>query len=326
MAGGLDFTTVLLVIVAVIAAVFIAKGLRIVQQSEAMVIERLGSYNRTLTSGVNWIIPFVDKPRAIKVKRYLHKLPEPVVLDEIRIDRRETVLDFPRQPVVTRDNVTVQINGALYFQIIDPSTAVYAVENLVQAVEILAKTSLRSEVGKMELDQIFESREEINARLQTTMDEAGDKWGVKVTRVEIQDIDIPPEVEDAMRTQMVAERSRRAAVTEAEGKKRAAILEAEGDKEAAVLRADGQREAIQRVLLAAEDKLQPEDAVSYLLALEYLETLPDIAKKGERVFLPYEASALLGSLGMMGSLLGNGGGAGTGGPAGSGIPRTRPGT
>lgn len=322
MSGGIDFSTLLLLIAAAIAAVFIAKGLRIIQQSEAMVIERLGSYNRTLTSGVNWIIPFIDKPRAIKVRRYLHKQPEPVVMDEIRIDRRETVLDFPRQPVVTRDNVTVQVNGALYFQIVDPATAVYAVENLVQAVEILAKTSLRSEVGKMELDQIFESREEINARLQNTMDEAGDKWGVKVTRVEIQDIDIPPEVEDAMRTQMVAERSRRAAVTEAEGKKRAAILEAEGEKEAAILRADGQREAIQRVLLAAEGKLEPEDVVSYLLALEYLETLPDIAKKGERVFLPYEATALLSSLGLMGNLLGDEKG---GGNTGASVPRTRAG-
>jgi regulator of protease activity HflC (stomatin/prohibitin superfamily) len=282
----------------------------VVQQSEAMVIERLGSFNRVLMPGLNWVIPFIDVPRSIKMKRYIKISGQiaPMIIDEYRIDRRETVLDFPGQPVITTDNVSVNVNGALYFQIIDPEKAVYEAENLVQAVEVLAKTSLRSEVGKMELDKLFESRQEINDSLQVVMDEAGNKWGVKVTRVEIQDIVIPDEVEDAMRKQMTAERERRAmvkeangrkeaAIAEAEGMRQAAILKAEGDKEAAILRAQGERQAIEQVLSAASDKIDPQQVIAYLLGLKYLETLPDIAKDGERVFLPYEASAFLSGIG-----------------------------
>ncbi|WP_245879546.1 SPFH domain-containing protein [Zobellella endophytica] len=298
----------------------IIKGLMIVQQSEAVVIERLGSYQKTLSPGINWIIPFVDKPRSIKVRRYQAIGGEniPVVQEETRIDRRETVLDFPGQSVITADNVSVTVNGALYFQVIDPERAVYQTENLIQAIEILAKTSLRSEVGKMELDKLFESRQEINDKLQIVMDEAGNKWGVKVTRVEIQDINIPAEVEDAMRKQMAAERERRAlvlrasgereaAIAKAEGEKRSNILVAEGEKEAAILMAEGQRQAIDKVLAAGGDRLDPQLVVGYLLGLEYLKTLPDIGKEGDRIFLPYEASSVLGAVGSLEALLkGNG--------------------
>ncbi|WP_458734917.1 SPFH domain-containing protein [Zobellella taiwanensis] len=312
----MDVMLIIALVFTVLVLALVIKGLMIVQQSEAVVIERLGSYQKTLSPGINWIIPFVDKPRSIKVRRYQAIGGEnvPVVQEETRIDRRETVLDFPGQSVITADNVSVTVNGALYFQVIDPERAVYQAENLIQAIEILAKTSLRSEVGKMELDKLFESRQEINDKLQIVMDEAGNKWGVKVTRVEIQDINIPAEVEDAMRKQMAAERERRAlvlqasgereaAIARAEGEKRSNILVAEGEREAAILMADGQRQAIDKVLSAGSDRLDPQLVVGYLLGLEYLKTLPDIGKEGDRIFLPYEASSVLGAVGSIETLL-----------------------
>ncbi|MCS4502694.1 hypothetical protein KBTX_00124 [wastewater metagenome] len=305
-------------ILAAVAIAVIIKGIMLVQQSEAVVMERLGSYSKTLTPGINWVIPFIDRPRAITVRRYREKGGEMTAFVErvTRIDRRETVLDFPGQNVVTRDNVTVTVNGALYFQILDPKMAVYEVENFIQAVEVLAKTSLRSEIGKMELDKLFESRDEVNNALQTTMDEVGDKWGVKVNRVEIQDIAMPTEVEEAMRLQMAAERKRRATVTEAngqkeaeiaraEGEKRAAVLTAEGDREAAILRAEGESKAITRLTEATGDAAGMDTIIGYLLGLEYLKKLPDIAKEGDRVLVPYESSALLGALSSFRELGGN---------------------
>ncbi len=171
-------------IIVVIGVLIISKGLVIVRQSEVMVIERLGSFHRVLESGINIIIPFIEQPRAITMLRY-RKMGEDytaITSDEIRIDRRETVMDFPGQPVVTTDNVTVRINGALYYQIIDPKRAVYEVENMSQAVEVLAKTTLRSVVGKMELDKLFESRAEVNNEIQAAMEEPASKWGVKISR------------------------------------------------------------------------------------------------------------------------------------------------
>ncbi|OYD23922.1 SPFH domain-containing protein [Oceanimonas baumannii] len=312
----MDIMLIIALVFTVLVLALVIKGLMIVQQSEAVVIERLGSYQKTLSPGINWIIPFVDKPRSIKVRRYQAIDGENVAIvqEETRIDRRETVLDFPGQSVITADNVSVTVNGALYFQVIDPERAVYQTENLIQAIEILAKTSLRSEVGKMELDKLFESRQEINDKLQLVMDEAGNKWGVKVTRVEIQDILIPAEVEDAMRKQMAAERERRAlvlqangereaAIARAEGEKRSNILVAEGEKEAAILMAEGQRQAIDQVLAAGSDRLDPQMVVGYLLGLEYLKTLPEIGKEGDRIFLPYEASSVLGAVGSIEALL-----------------------
>jgi regulator of protease activity HflC (stomatin/prohibitin superfamily) len=221
------------------------------------------------------------------------------VVQETKIDVRETVLNFPDQPVVTNDNVSIQINGALYFQIQSPKQAVYEVENLIQAVEVLSKTTLRAVVGARELDTLFSSRDEINNELQNVMDEAGNKWGVKVNRVEIQDITLPEEVEDAMRQQMTAERKRRATVTEANGYKEAQIKEAEGDKEAAIQRAEGEKGAIEKVLSAGQEMnqdIEPRTVISYLIAQRYMEKLPDIAKNGDRVLVPYEATGLLGSL------------------------------
>jgi len=204
----------------------------------------------------------------------------------------------------------VQIDGALYFQIQSPKQAVYEVENFVQAIEVLTKTTLRAVVGARELDVLFSSRDEINNSLQNVMDEAGDKWGVKVNRVEIQDIQLPEEVEDAMRQQMTAERKRRATVTEANGYKEAQIRQAEGDKEAAIQRAEGEKEAaikqaegekqaIENVLGAGRElnaNLDQQTVVNYLIAQKYMEKLPNIAKDGERVIVPYEATGLIGSI------------------------------
>lgn len=275
---------IIILFILALVVILLAKGLMIVQQSEAVVIERLGSYSRTLESGVNLVIPFIDKPRSITIRRYREVKGDnlPLVVEETRIDRRETVMDFPGQSVVTTDNVTVTVNGALYFQIVDPKRAVYEVENFTQAVEVLAKTSLRSEIGRMELDKLFESRKEVNDALQITMDEVGDKWGVKVTRVEIQDISMPEEVEDAIAT--------------AEGEKQSSVLRAEGDKQAAILRAEGERQAIYQLrdAIGAED---PQLVVGYMLGQKYLQVLPDMAREGDRVFIPYEASALLGAMG-----------------------------
>ncbi|HKL77629.1 MAG TPA: SPFH domain-containing protein [Gammaproteobacteria bacterium] len=283
---------------------FIAKGLFIVQQSESVVVERLGSYNRTLGPGINFLIPVLERARPIKIRRYestgigSKELQERVV-EETKIDTRETVLNFPQQPVVTNDNVSIQIDGALYFQIQSPKDAVYEVENLIQAVEVLAKTTLRAVVGERELDTLFSSRDEINNKLQSVMDEAGNKWGVKVNRVEIQDIVLPEEVEDAMRQVMTAERKRRATVTEANGYKEAQVREAEGDRDAAIARAEGERKAIEQLLAAGQETgtdLDPQALIAYLIAQEYIKKLPEIAKDGERVLVPYEATGLMGSI------------------------------
>ncbi|HKK05136.1 MAG TPA: SPFH domain-containing protein [Gammaproteobacteria bacterium] len=301
---GISVSLIAALIVGIGIIAFIVKGLFIVQQSQAVVVERLGSYNRTLQPGINFLIPVLERPRPIKIRRYesaglTSKTLQERVVEETKIDTRETVLNFPAQPVVTADNVTIQIDGALYFEIQTPKDAVYQVENLIQAVEVLSKTTLRAVVGSSELDKLFSNRDEINAQLQTVMDEAGQKWGVKVNRVEIQDITLPSDVEEAMRQVMAAERKRRATVTEANGYKEAQIKKAEGDKQAAILRAEGERKSIEEVLSAGKEMdagIDAQTVVGYLIAQRYMDTLPDIAKEGDRVMVPYEATGILGSL------------------------------
>ncbi len=297
--------TVILAAVGLVVAIFLVKGLVIVQQSEAMVIERLGEYNRTLEQGLHLLIPFFDKARPIQMRRYqtIDGAQVAVTVSTVRVDRREIVADFPKIAVITKDNVTVLVDAALYFQVITPRDAVLAVENLIQAIETLTQTSLRSKVGELELDRLLESRTEINTALTATLDEAGDKWGTKINRVEVQNIIVPEEVEQAMRKQMTAERERRATVTEAQGQKEAQINVAEGEKQAAILRAEGQRQAIRTILEATGEAVKEEQILSYLIALEYMKTLPSIAKEGERVFLPYEASSLLASIGSIRDLM-----------------------
>lgn len=314
----------LLILWAIVVIALIAKGLALVPNRRTMVIERLGKFHRVLEPGLNFVIPFIDVSRQITMFRYVNG--QPVVRVDSQIDMREIVLDFPAQAVITADNVNVQIDGVLYYQIMDAQSAVYGTENLVLAVQTLAQTSLRSEIGTMELDKIFESRQEINNRLQATMDEAGNKWGVKVNRVEIRDISMPDEIREAMNQQMVAERNRRAQVREAEGYKQAEILKAEGDKQSAILNAEGQRdaaiaaaegdkrsavlnaegesEAIVNIMKAIEAKVDdPSKAINYLIAKDYIDMLPNLAKNGDRVFIPVEATNLMGSVGGIRELL-----------------------
>jgi regulator of protease activity HflC (stomatin/prohibitin superfamily) len=217
------------------------------------------------------------------------------------------VLDFPSQVVITRDNVSIHINALLYIEITDPHDAVYRISNLPNAIEKLGQTTLRSLVGEMELDKTLSSREDINARLQMTLDEAADDWGAKVKRVEVQDLNVPKEVQAAMEKQMRAERDKRAAILEAEGLRRAAILKAEGERQSSILVAEGNK--IARILEAEGEKealnklkevLGEESFSQYLIAIRYLDTLNTIGASSEgdkTVFMPIDATATLGAIG-----------------------------
>ncbi|MDX8389984.1 MAG: SPFH domain-containing protein [Mariprofundaceae bacterium] len=304
---------------AFVAMVFVYKGIVVIRNSERMVIERLGSYSRTLTPGINFIVPFLDQSREFIWKTTPGSSALGRLLGEAddsnytrlqtvsRIDIRETVLDFPSQTVITRDNVSVMINALLYIEITNPHDAVYRIANLPNAIEKLAQTTLRSLVGEMELDKTLSSREDINTRLQLTLDEAADDWGAKVKRVEVQDLNVPREVQEAMEKQMRAERDKRASILEAEGERRSSILRAEGEKQSAILVAEGNREA--RVLEAEgekealgklKDALGENGFSQYLIAIRYLDTLNTIGASGEgdkTVFMPIDATATLGAIG-----------------------------
>ena len=316
-------TLFVLFLIAVFCAVIAVKGLCIIQQSETMVIERLGRYYRTLHSGINVIIPIIDRGRVI-LWRYVEtdvdgKIEKITQRPVYKIDLRETVYEFPNQNVITRDNVVTAVSAILYFQITDPVKAVYEIANLPDAIEKLTQTTLRNVIGELDLDQTLSSRDTINSRLRATLDEATDKWGVKINRVELQDINPPEEIRGAMEKQMRAERDKRAAILEAEGLKQAAILQAEGARSAEVTRAEGLKQA--RVLIAEGDAkarvtvAESEasaitmitrafgegkgDPSSYLVAMRYLESLKDMVsgKDNKVVYVPYEATAALGALG-----------------------------
>jgi len=302
--------------------VIVAKGVRIIQQSEAMVIERFGKYRTTLTAGFNIIIPVFDKPREI-VFRYTRDLPDGNKYVQFqrkqRIDLRETVYDFPRQNVITKDNVMTEINALLYFQIMDPVKAMYEIENLPLAIEKLTQTTLRNVIGELDLDETLTSRDTINMKLRQILDEASNKWGVKVNRVELQDINPPRDIREAMEKQMRAERDRRAQIIDAEGSKRAAILqaegvqqaqiteaegqkqsqilEAEGDAQARIRRAQGEAEAIKLVTQAISGAKA--DPANYLIAMKYLETLTSMTsgQNNKVIYMPYEATGVLSSVG-----------------------------
>ncbi len=314
---------IILALLAVLVIVFAFKGLTIIQQAQTMVIERLGKYHKTLSSGVNVIWPIIDSPRRIQW-RFVQVAPDgsrSIRREELtRIDLRETVFDFEKQTVITKDNVVTEIDALLYFQITDPVRAAYEIANLPDAIEKLTLTTLRNVIGALDLDETLTSRDTINSKLRQILDEATDKWGVKVTRVELKDINPPADIRDAMEKQMRAERSRRAAILTAEGDKRAAILEAEGVREAAVTRAEGEKkarilgaegEAEARVKVAqaeAEAIRKVTEAVtqttggnptSYLIALRYIDTLKEMVsgKDNKVVYLPIEATGVLSSLG-----------------------------
>ncbi|WP_119697837.1 SPFH domain-containing protein [Microbacterium halotolerans] len=262
--------TIVLWILAIAILLFVivtlAKAITIVRQSDALIIERLGKYNRTLYGGPHGIIPFFEKPR-------------------LRVDLREQVVSFPPQGVITEDNLTVDVDTVVYFTVTDPRAATYEIANYLGAVEQLTITTLRNVVGSLNLEQALVSRDTINAKLMTELDEATGRWGIKVNRVELKAIDPPPSLQDAMEKQMRAERDRRAAILTAEGHKQSQILVAEGarqseilkadgDKQSQVLRAQGESEAIQTVFHAIHAGA-PDDK---LLAYQYLQTLPKIAE------------------------------------------------
>ena len=311
----------LLTIILIAAAIlYVAKGIIIVKQAEVVIIERLGKFERVLESGLNFIVPIIDAPRYISWKitqKGIDGKTYTYIKDKERIDLRETVYDFPRQNVITKDNVSISINALLYFQIVDPKSAVYEIQNLPDAIEKLTQTTLRNLVGQIDLDETLVSRDKINQELRAILDEATNKWGVKVNRVELQDIIPPVDIQTAMEKQMKAERDRRAAILEAEGLKKAAILKAEGEKEAAInkaegdkqasilradgvaqariLEADGEKQAIQKIIDALADKGQPD---KYLIAMKYLETMKSITsgKDNKVVYMPYEATGILSSV------------------------------
>ncbi|HEX6315411.1 MAG TPA: SPFH domain-containing protein [Gemmatimonadaceae bacterium] len=321
---------VLGIIGALVLAVLI-RSVKIIGQAEVIVVERLGRFNRVARSGLNILIPFVERPRHLDV-RYLDTdvsgMRRITSGSTARIDLREQVLNFPSQPVITKDNVTIDIDAVLYYRVADPQKATYAVQNLPFALETLTRTTLRNIVGEMELDATLTSRELINKRMREVIEEASIGWGVDVTRVELQAIEPPTDIQQAMELQMRAERERRAAVTAAEAGKRAAILEAEGvreaqvrraegEREAAILRAQGQAEARLTTAQAEAEALQriaaslPEgQAAMYLLGQKYLESLPALTQgKGSTVFLPVEAAGVMGALGSLREVLRNSGAA-----------------
>jgi regulator of protease activity HflC (stomatin/prohibitin superfamily) len=315
----------LLVAIAIGALWVGARSFKIIGQAEVMVIERLGRFHRVARSGFNILIPFIEQPRSIDV-RYLASdasgQKRLMASTTNRIDLREQVLNFPSQPVITKDNVTIDIDAVIYYRVADPQKATYAVQNLPYALETLTRTTLRNIVGEMELDQCLVSRDQINKRMRETIEEASLGWGVDVTRVELQSIEPPRDIQQSMELQMRAERERRAAVTNAEAGKRAAILESEGlresqiqkaqgEKEASILRAQGLAEA--RLAMANAEgeavklltaSLPPGEAAMYLLGLKYLEALPALAQgKGSTIFLPAEAAGVMGAIGSMRELL-----------------------
>ncbi len=323
-------TGVLATIFFLFTAVIIVKGVRIIRQSEAMVIERLGKYRTTLNAGINIIIPLIDRPREIAMRAVAER-PNGVKITQYklrdRVDQRETVFDFPKQGVITKDNVVTEINALIYFQIIDPVKAVYEINNLPNAIEKLTQTTLRNVIGELELDECLTSRDTINMKLRAILDEATNKWGVKVNRVELQDINPPKDIKEAMEKQMRAERTRRAQIIDAEGTKRAAILEAEGRKGADINQAEGQRqakilqaegdanarlqiaeaeaEAIRKIANAVADTKA--DPTQYLIAIKYIDTIEAVLKDGgagsKTVFMPYEASGLMSSVGGLKELM-----------------------
>ena len=310
---------VILGVLALLGLFVVSKTLKVVGQAEVMVIERLGRFHRVARSGLNILLPFVEVPRAIDVRYFesdVGGIKRVTAGHTTRIDLREQVLNFPSQPVITKDNVTIDIDAVIYYRVADPQKATYSVQNLPYALETLTRTTLRNIVGEMELDSTLGSRDVINRRMREVIEEASIGWGVDVTRVELQAIEPPRDIQQSMELQMRAERERRAAVTNAEAGKRAAILEAEGVRESQVRRAEGEKDAaILRAQGLAEARLAmanaeadaitriasslPEgQAAMYLLGMKYLEALPTLAQgKNATIFLPAEAAGVMGAIG-----------------------------
>lgn len=289
------FLLVLLIIILII----VAMSIKIVKQSEVYIIERLGKFYKVADAGLTIIVPFLDHVRSV-------------------VSLKQQTMDVPPQGVITKDNVTITIDTVVFYQITDPAKAVYEIQSLKKGIEYLAITTIRDIIGKMNLDETFSSRDGINNKLRIVLDEATDRWGCKIDRVEIKDINPPADIRDAMEKEMNAERNKRAmileseaqrqsAITIAEGKKQAAILEAEADKESRIRRAVGEAQAIKEVAEAKAkeiqmvyDAMKKADPNDKLVQLKSLEALEEVAKgDANKVFIPFEATSALSSLGAM---------------------------
>ena len=317
-----SFSQIALLAVGFIVVVYVSKAIRIVQQAQTMVIERLGKYHKTLSSGLNFINPILDKPRPIDWHQVIVTPAGDSFARHFRtdkIDLRETVYVFPRQNVITKDNVVVEIDALIYSQITDPVRATYEIANLPDAIEKLTQTTLRNVIGEMELDHVLSSRDTINAKLREILDEATHKWGSKVSRVELKDINPPRDIRDAMEKQMRAERDRRAAILTAEAEKQSRTLQsegirqseinkAEGDKQARILAAEGEANARLKVAEAEAQAIERitaaikgtgGDPARYLIAIRYIEALKDMVtgQNNKVIYMPYEATGVLSSLG-----------------------------
>ncbi|MES1246142.1 MAG: SPFH domain-containing protein [Actinomycetota bacterium] len=278
---------IVILVVAIFVLLTLSRSLRITPQARARVVERLGRYHRTLNPGVALVVPFIDRIRPL-------------------IDLREQVVSFPPQPVITEDNLVVNIDSVIYFQVTDAKAATYEIANYIQAIEQLTVTTLRNVIGGMALEKTLTSRDEINNALRGVLDEATGKWGIRVNRVELKAIDPPASIKDTMEKQMRADREKRAAILQAEGQKQSAILTAEGEKQAAVLRAEGAKQA---TILEAEGQAKAIDTVfkaihegnpdPQLLAYQYVQALPQIAAgDSNKVWIvPAEFQRALGRIG-----------------------------
>lgn len=286
---------IVMVVVAIVVVLFIISTVKVIHQSNVGLIERLGKYHRQMDAGLHFVVPILDHVR-------------------YRVDMRTQVLDSPRQPVITRDNVGMSINTVTYYRVTDPFKAKYEIENYELAILNIINTTLRDVIGSMELDQTLESRDVINERLRSVLDETTDAWGVKVERVEVKDIDPPEDIRQAMEKQMRAERMKREQILNAEGEKQAAILRAEGQKEAAILeaeahreseirRAEGQAQAIERLAQAEKERvtvvykaLKEADLDEKVLTLQSIQALEKIASSDNKMVVPYDAVGLMGAV------------------------------
>jgi len=293
---------VVLGVILILIIVVAAKGIKIIRPFEKGLVERLGQFRREAEPGIHFIIPFIERIT--------------------KVDLRERVIDVPPQEVITKDNVVVTVDAVIYYEVSDAFKVVYNVRTFELAAVKLAQTNLRNVIGELELDQTLTSRERINTKLREVLDDATDKWGVRVTRVEIKKIDPPSDIMEAMSKQMKAERMKRAAILEAEGYKQSQILKAEGDRNATILKAEGEAEAVRKVAEAQKYKLIAEaegeaqaimnvfsaihkgNPTSDLIAIKYLEALREIADgKATKIFLPFEASSILSSIGAIAEVL-----------------------
>lgn len=276
----MDFGLVLTIVIAVVGLIFLSKLIRIVPQNEAFIIERLGKYSSTIEAGFHVLVPFLDRVA------YKHSL-------------KEFAIDVPSQQAITKDNVSLGIDGVLYMRVMDPKAASYGVDNLGFAITQLAQTSMRAEIGKLTLDQTFESRENINGEITRAIDEASNVWGTKVLRYEVKDISPPKSILDEMEKQMAAERERRVAVTTSEGYKTAQINEAEGDKQAKILRAEGDARSVEIEALARAKSIKViasaikdggEAAVAQQLSEQYIVAFEKLAKESTVALIPTDSS------------------------------------